>query len=85
MEGMCDRVCFINRMFHSIQLTEQPCVSLVKYLVKHNISTDQSPIVTNMTNVTLSGVQPGKTYSIEIIPYLHLPPINGEHHHLIIS
>ena len=36
------------------------------YLITHNISSDQSPITVNRTNVTLYGVQPGETYSVEI-------------------
>ena len=36
------------------------------YLVTHNVSSDQSPIKTNRTNVTLYGVQPGETYVVEI-------------------
>ena len=31
------------------------------------MSSDQSPITTNRTNVTLYGVQPGETYTVEII------------------
>ena len=41
------------------------------YLITHNVSSDQSPItVINRTNVTLYGVQPGETYTVEIIPFL---------------
>ena len=40
------------------------------YLIRHNVSSDQSPITVNRTNVTLYGVQPGKTYTVEIIPFL---------------
>ena len=41
------------------------------YLITHNVSSDQSPIpVINRTNVTLYGVQPGETYTAEIIPFL---------------
>ena len=69
-----------------MQLTEQPCFSLVKYLIKHNVSSDQSPVVTNRTNVTLFGVQPGEIYSIEITPYLYFIAMNnGGHLHLTIS
>ena len=37
------------------------------FTVTHNVSSDQSPITVNRTNVTLYGVQPGKTYTVEII------------------
>ena len=40
------------------------------YLITHNVSSDQSPITVNRTNVTLYGVQPGETYTVEIIPFL---------------
>ena len=40
------------------------------YLITHNVSSDQSPITVNRTNVTLYVVQPGKTYTVEITPYL---------------
>ena len=49
---------------------EQPCYPLVQYLISHNVSSDQSPITVNRTNVTLYGVQPGETYTVEITPYL---------------
>ena len=38
-------------------------------MITHNVSSDQSPITTNRTNVTLYGVQPGETYTVEIFPY----------------
>ena len=38
------------------------------YIVTHNVSVDQSPITVNRTSVTLYGVQPGETYTVEIIP-----------------
>ena len=50
------------------QLTEQLCYPLVQYLITHNVSSDQSTITVNRTNVTLYGVQPGETYTVEIIP-----------------
>ena len=40
------------------------------YLITHNVSSDQSPITVNRTNVTLYGLQPGETYTVEIIPFL---------------
>ena len=40
------------------------------YLITHNVSSDQSPITVNRTNVTLYGVQPGETYTVEVIPYV---------------
>ena len=40
------------------------------YLITHNASSDQSPITVNRTNVTLYGVQPGETYTVEIMPYV---------------
>ena len=49
---------------------EQPCYPLVQYLITHNVSSDQSPITVNRTNVTLYGVQPGETYTVKITPYL---------------
>ena len=36
------------------------------YLITHNVSSDQSPITTNRTNVTLYGMQPGETYTVEM-------------------
>ena len=38
------------------------------YLITHNVSSEQSPITINRDNVTLYGVQPGKIYTVEIIP-----------------
>ena len=50
--------------------TQSPvCSSHVYYVVTHNVSSDQSPLIVNRTNVTLYGVQPGETYTVEIIPY----------------
>ena len=40
------------------------------YLITHNVSSDQSAITVHRTNVTLYGVQPGETYTVEIIPFL---------------
>ena len=39
------------------------------YIVTHNVSSDQSPLLVNRTNVTLYGVQPGKIYTVEITLY----------------
>ena len=39
------------------------------FVITHNVSSDQSPITVNRTNVTLYGVQPGETYTVEITPY----------------
>ena len=52
-----------------LQLVQELCFSTAQYLVTHNVSSDQSPIATNRTNVTLYGVRPGETYTVEIIPY----------------
>ena len=41
------------------------------YLITHNVSSDQSPITVNRTNVTLYGIQPGERYTVEIIPFNH--------------
>ena len=39
------------------------------FVIRHNISADQSPVtVVNRTNVTLYGVQPGETYTVEVLP-----------------
>ena len=54
----------------SCQLEEQLCYPLVQYLITHNVSSDQSPITVNRTNVTLYGVQLGETYTVEVIPYV---------------
>ena len=51
-----------------MQLTEQLCHPVVQYLITHNVSSDQSTITVNRTNVTLYGVQPGETYTVEITP-----------------
>ena len=53
------------------------CSESSQYLITHNVSSDQSPITVNRTNVTLYGVQPGETYTVEISPYplnFDLPP-----------
>ena len=89
MEGMqayyhAKYICCVNLVI-LMQLTEQTCFSTVKYLIIHNVSSDQSPVVTNGTNVTLFGVQPGETYSIEITPYLGFVATNGGDLHLTIS
>ena len=54
------------------QLMHQPyaCLPLIQYQITHNVSSDQSPITVNRTNVTLYGVQPGEIYIVEITPYL---------------
>ena len=44
------------------------------YLITHNVSSEQSPITVNRTNVTLYGVQPGETYTVEITPYIYVTP-----------
>ena len=55
----------------TLQLVEPPCHPLVMiYLITHNITLNLSPITTNRTNVTLYGVQPGETYTVEITPYV---------------
>ena len=36
-------------------------------MVTHNVSSDQSPITTNRTNVTLYGIQQGEKYTVEIL------------------
>ena len=50
------------------QLTEQLCYPLVQYLITHNVSSDQSTITVNRTNVTLYGVQPGERHAVKISP-----------------
>ena len=67
-----------------MQLTKQPFFSMVKYLIKHNVNSELSAVVTNRTDVTLFGVQPGETYSIEIIPYLGFIATNGGGHLLLV-
>ena len=57
---------------HALQLVEQLCYPLVHYLVIHNVSSDQSPITTNSSYVSLYGVEPGKTHTVEITPYVQL-------------
>ena len=42
------------------------------YLITHNVSSDQSAITVNRTNVTLYGVQSGEAYTVEIIPFNHV-------------
>ena len=53
-----------------LKLLEQPCCLVVHYLITHNVSSDQSPITPNRTNVTLYGVQPGEAYTVRITPYV---------------
>ena len=60
--------CFLFLSY--CQLEEQLCYPLVHYLITHNVSSDQSPITVNRTNVTLYGVQLGLAYTVEIIPYV---------------
>ena len=57
-------------LYLAMQLEEQLCYPLVQYLITHNVSSDQSPITVNRTNVTLYGVQPGETYTVEITPFV---------------
>ena len=59
----------INSCYLCTQLVHQTFYPLVQYLIIHNVSSDQSPITVNRTNVTLYGVQPGETYTVEINPY----------------
>ena len=52
--------------------TQSPvCYSRVYYIITHNVSSDQSPVMVNRTNMTLYGVQPGETYTGEIMPYFN--------------
>ena len=39
------------------------------FVITHNVSSDQSPITVNKTNVTLYGVKQGETYIVEITTY----------------
>ena len=55
-----------------MQLLEQLCYPLVHYHITHNVSSDQSPITTNRTSVTIYRVRPGETYTVEITPYVQL-------------
>ena len=53
---------------HSLQVV---CgLKQYNYLITHNVSSDQSPITVNRTNVTLYGVKPEETYTVEITPYV---------------
>ena len=79
--GMLFRWNVCNNMsclFNLMSLTFAHCIQYTVYDVKHvhnsfvithNVSSDQSPITVNRTNVTLYGVQPGETYTVEITPY----------------
>ena len=40
-----------------------------QYLIEHNVSSDQTPIITNRTSVTLYGVKWQKTYTVNIYPF----------------
>ena len=68
MEGMINLGIVVHNTHVNLQLTEQLCYPLVQYLITHNVSSDQSTITVNRTNVTLYGVQPGETYTVEITP-----------------
>ena len=57
----------ISFAFLATQTTDQCQEEVVNYLITHTVSSDQSPITVNRTNVTLYGVQPGEAYIIEII------------------
>ena len=50
------------------------------YLIEHNVSSDQSPMITNRSNVTLFGVKQGETYSMKIFPF----PRSISNFHLIV-
>ena len=54
-----------------------------RFLITHNVSLDQSPITVNRTNVTLYGVQPGETYTVEIIAHSSKRCISGRSVHYI--
>ena len=43
---------------------------VVHYLITHNVSSDQSTITVNRTNVTLYGLQPREAYTVRITPYV---------------
>ena len=61
----------LSQLHACMQLVEQPCYPLeTTYLITHNITSNLSLITTNRTNVTLYGVQPGETYTVEITPYV---------------
>ena len=55
------------------------------FIITHNVSSDQSPITVNRTNVTLYGVQPGETYSVEIISYSSKRCISGRSVNYILT
>ena len=58
-------------MYDNMHLLQVGCgLTQYNYLITHNVSSDQSPITVNRTNVTLYGVQPGETYTVEITPYV---------------
>ena len=58
-------------VFSNVQIHVACCSrNHIVYIIKHNVSSKKSPIVVNRTNVTLYGVQPGETYTVEIIPYI---------------
>ena len=63
-------ICY-SQMYENMQSLQVGCGSAqYNYLITHNVSLDQSPITVNRTNVTLYGVQPGETYTVEITPYV---------------
>ena len=60
-----------TKKYDNMHILQVDCGSTqYNYLITHNVSSDQSPITVNRTNVTLYGVQPGETYTVEIIPYV---------------
>ena len=60
-------------MYDNVHSLQVGCgATQYNYLITHNVSSDQSPISVNRTNVTLYGVKPGETYTVEISPYVTL-------------
>ena len=67
----CSHDCH-SQMYDNMHALQVGCglTQNYNYLITHNVSSDQSPITVNRTNVTLYGVQPGETYTVEIMPYV---------------
>ena len=64
-------VMIVKRMITYVHVPQVGCGSTqYNYLITHNVSSDRSPITVNRMNVTLYGVQPGETYTVEICPYV---------------
>ena len=87
MEGMFLHTCNIKATFSYLvcnprQVLPDLC-SPEHYTIKHNVSSSTVTLETvKRTNLTIFGVQPGKIYYVEIIPYLLGAIVNSTVFHI---